>query len=153
MPQTTDQLQQFPEFTMYVLHNFDESIILAASIATVLTIDARRIGDGIIVIDNPSGGSLIEFSIYGTLKFDATDPPGNAPAFSDPSWINILRDPLNTDDFDPANYDHNFVRKIPAGKKNYESFSNKWSFVLVRARVPSDSATIAIWERAAAGGI
>ena len=153
MVQTTDQLQQFPEFTIYVLHNFDESIDLTATLETVLTIDARRVGDGIIAIDNPSGGSEIEYSIYGTIKFDATKPPGNPPAFSDPSWINILRDPLNIDDFDPANYDHDFVRKIPAGKKNYESFSNKWSFVLVRARVPSGSATIAIWERAAAGGI
>ena len=153
MVQTIDELQQFPEFQIYVLHNFDESIVLTPSFANVLIIDVRRVGDGIVVIDNPSGGSSIEYSIYGTIKFDATDPPGNAPAFSDPSWINILRDPANVDDFDPANYDHTFVRIIPAGKKNYESFTNKWSFVLIRARVPSGSATIAIWERAAAGGI
>ncbi len=153
MAQTVDQLQQFPEFTIYILHNFDESIVLNATLADVLIVDARRVGDGIVVIDNPSGGSPIEYSIYGTIKFDATKPPGNPPAFSDPSWINILRDPTNVDDFDPANYDHNFVRTVPVGKKNYETFTNKWSFVLVRARVPSGSATIAVWERAAAGGI
>ena len=153
MPQTVDELQYFPEFSMYVLLNFDESIVLGASFADVFKIDARQIGDGIIVFDNPSGGSEIEYRIYGSAKFDGTKAPATPPVFADPSWINILRDPLNVDDFDPANYDHNFARKIPAGKKNYESFTNKWSFVLVRARVPSGSATIAIWERAAAGGI
>lgn len=147
MVQSNGVLEQFPEFQVYTLFDFDEDVSLDTTFKNILEIDARRIADSVIVIFNPTGGQALEYRIYATAK-----KSGTIPADNDDSWINILRDPLNVDDFDPDNYDHNLFRTIPAAKRNYESFTNQWSWVRVAVRVPTTTKTgIKIWHRGAAG--
>ena len=140
--------ERFNDQFIFSEFDFDESVSLDTTFKNILEMNSKKIGDSIIVIFNPATNANLEYRIYGSLKFATVAPPD-----ADDSWINILRDPTNVDDFDPANYDHNFFRSIPSDKRHYESFTNQWSFVRVFARLLSGSGSCKIWHRGAAGGI
>lgn len=149
MVQTKSALERFPEFFIFTLLDFDEAISLDATFKNILEIDSRKIGDSVVVMFNPvANGVNLEYRIYATAKQADVIPPD-----SDDSWINILRDPQNVDDFDPATYDHLLFKAIPAGKRFYESFSNQFSFVRVSARLVSGTGTMKCWGRGASGGL
>lgn len=149
MVQTKSALERFPEFFIFTLLDFDEAISLDTTFKNVLEIDSRKIADSVVVMFNPSGNpAAIEYRIYATAKQADEIPPN-----TDDSWINILRDPQNLDDFDPSTYNHLFFKSIPAGKRFYESFSNQFSWVRVSARLASGSGTMKCWSRGASGGL
>ena len=117
------------------------SIQLSTAYLRVFELDSRRVTNSVIAINNTDSGISIDLKIYGSALKAATIPDVN-----DDSWINILR-VTGVDDGDPATYDHNRFKTIPALKRFYESFSNRWSFVQVLLKSQSGTPTIKCWSR------
>ena len=121
----------------------DEAISVTPAFANKLLIDSRNIKDSVITIFNGDAVATLSYKIFGTAKDSAT-----IPADADDSWINILRPIGGTpDDSDPANYNDNLSKVIPALGLHYESFSNKWTFVRVQMASSAGTITAKAWHR------
>jgi len=121
----------------------DEAITVTTTFTNKLLIDSRDIRDSVITIFNEDPTATLSFRIFGTNKDSTTIPPD-----ADDSWINILR-PIggSPDDSDPANYNDNLAKTIPALGLHYESFSNKWTFVRVQMATSVGTISARAWHR------
>ena len=148
MVQTTDVLEQFPEFLITALYNLDEAIAVGVTFANVFLLDIRKTSDGMMVLYNDSTVEAIQYKIFGSIKQNN----GVIPPDLDESWINTLihLDLESIDEKDPATYDHDFFKTLPPKTakvgRTYESFSNKWAWIRVQAKAPN-AVTMRIWER------
>jgi len=117
----------------------DESITVTTSETTIFEIDSRRILDSLISFDNQGPTNSIVYKIYGSAKNAAV-----APTFDDGSFFNILNVGIGVT---PANYDHNLSVTLPIDTPWYESFSNQWAWVIIRASANVASVTLQMWHR------
>lgn len=121
----------------------DEAISVTTTYTNKLLIDSRSIRDSVITISNEDSSTSLSFKIYASAK-----DSGTIPLDTDDSWINILRPiGLIPDDSNPANYNHNFSKTIPALGLHYESFSNRWSWVRVQMQSTSGTISAKAWHR------
>ncbi len=116
----------------------DEAISVDTSYANGLIINSRDVKDSVITLYNDDVTATLSYKIYASAKFSLT-----VPADSDTSWVNIIDTELE----DPASYDHDLERTIPARGVFYESFSNKWGWVRVEMKSSSGTITAKAWHR------
>jgi len=116
----------------------DEAISVTDTFSTDFVIESNHVRDSAIVMFNDDATQSLIYRIYGTPKESTT-----VPADADTSWVNIIDREVE----DPAAYDHNFSRSIPAKGTFYESFSNKWSWVRIEMKSSSGTITARVWHR------
>ncbi len=149
------KIEHHLDYQIYAIYDEEDpaAIQQGSTFQRVMVFDTRKISDSTINIYNEDTGDSFDYQIFGSNKFVAIDD-STAPLVTDESWINILNflQTGNKDPLDPANNDQTFSRTIPARTAilgfNYESFSNKWSFVDIRARTAKVGGLNAkLWHR------
>lgn len=133
----------------YGRHIYDENVSLNDTYRNVLLIDSRRIRQSVIVFNNKDTQN-IEYQVFGNAKYDPVllqhikDPTEAVINSDDVQWVNLIS---VVDGATGEDYNHQAKRVVGVGRRFYESFTNEWFSVLVRARTPTGGTTLAIWHR------
>lgn len=140
--------------SIYGRHNFEETINLTTSFKNVLLIDARRIRKSTLIFNNvgTGGGNTanLNYQIYAISHYKPdilkhiADPTNAAVDKDDPEWVNLLS---IIDGQTGITYDHDFLKQLDNTNRFYESFSNQWFAVLVRAQSITTTTDLSIWHR------
>lgn len=118
------------------------SIVLHSLVNTGTTIISLNEGDSITryLPDIAATGNSATYKIYASSKNSS-----NFLNKDSDEWINLLS--ILDIEKNPANpYDHDFFNVLDVNARNYESFENKWTSVLVQMASPSNT-TIKMFYR------
>lgn len=115
----------------------NENISVGTEYTTCFVVKVFDVSDSVFTIQNSSETESLEYKVYATPKTTSSVPNN-----SDPSWVNIIDRSEQ-----PDNYDHEKSKVISPNGVFYESFSNKWGWIIIIMRSTGNPLVAKVWYR------